>query len=102
MGQPISGFVAGAGLLDQQLVQDWASLQRGECVVVLSPGPFQYAAYVDDRTEDGQLIWAIEEGTGCRRLFLRGDPVAFYLSGAHGDVVPQDNQSVQQEVPLHA
>jgi hypothetical protein len=36
-------------------------------------------AYVDDRADDGQLVWVIENGTGCRRLFVLGDPVTLYL-----------------------
>jgi hypothetical protein len=63
---------------DQQPVQGWASLQYGDCVEVWSIDSFLYAAYVDDRSDDGQLIWVVENGTGCRRLFVRDDPVTLY------------------------
>lgn len=63
---------------DQQPVHGWASLQHGDCVEVWSNGSFLYPAYVDDRADDGQLIWVIEYSTGCRRLFIRDDPVTLY------------------------
>ncbi len=62
----------------QQPVREWASLQYGEFVEVWSAGSFRYGAYVDDRAEDGTLIWVIENGTGSRRLFVRDDPVTLY------------------------
>lgn len=65
---------------DQQPVHEWASLQPGNRVEVWSEGLFPYTAYVDDRADDGQLIWLIENGTGCRRLFVRDDSVALYSS----------------------
>lgn len=66
-------------LPDRQPVRRWASLHHGECVEVWPTGSFCYAAYVDDRAEDGRLIWVIEKGTGSRHLFVRGDPVTLYL-----------------------
>lgn len=65
-------------LPDQQPVRDWAALQHGNCVEVWSNDSFLYAAYIDDRADDGQLIWVIEHGTGCRRLFVRDDPITLY------------------------
>ncbi|MFD1211785.1 hypothetical protein ACFQ36_07000 [Arthrobacter sp. GCM10027362] len=62
----------------RQLVREWTSLQHGDCVEVWSPDSFLYAAYVDDRSDDDQLIWVIENRTGCRRLFVRDDPVTLY------------------------
>jgi hypothetical protein len=62
----------------KQPVQDWTSLQPGDCVEVWSIDSFLYAAHVDDSAHDGQMIWIIENGTGCRRLFVRGDPVKLY------------------------
>jgi hypothetical protein len=59
-------------------VQEWASLQHGEYVEVWSHESFCYGAYVDDRSDDGQLIWVTENGTGSRRLFVRDDPVMLY------------------------
>lgn len=63
----------------QRPVRKWASLQRGECVEVWSYDSFLYTAYVDDRADDGRLIWVIENGAGSRRLFVRDDPVTLYL-----------------------
>lgn len=63
---------------DTPPVQDWASLQPGERVEVWSVNSFCYTAYVDDRADDGQLIWVIENGTGSRRLFIPDDPVELY------------------------
>lgn len=65
-------------LSDQRPVKSWDSLQHGNCVEVWSNDSFLYAAYVDDRADDGQLIWLVEYGTGSRRLFVRGDPVTLY------------------------
>lgn len=65
-------------LPDQRPVKSWDSLQHGNRVEVWSDGSFLYAAYVDDRADDGQLIWLVENGTGSRRLFVRSDPVTLY------------------------
>jgi hypothetical protein len=75
-------------LSDQQPVQDWASLRPGDCVEVSSVDSSLYAAYVDDRSDDGELIWVVENGTGCRRLFVRDDPVMLYSiqDSAHPNV----------------
>ncbi|WP_028265553.1 hypothetical protein [Arthrobacter sp. MA-N2] len=62
----------------RQPVQEWASLQRGNCLEVWSGGSFLYIAFVDDRAEDGHLLWVIENGTGSRRLFVRDDPITLY------------------------
>ena len=62
----------------RQPVQEWDSLQQGNGIEVWSNNSFLYLAYVDVRSDDGQLIWVIENGTGGRRLFVRGDPVTLY------------------------
>ena len=62
----------------QEPVRAWDSLQHGNCIEVWSSNSFLYLAYVDVRSDDGQLIWVIENGTGDRRLFVRGDPVTLY------------------------
>ena len=64
---------------DQLPVRGWESLQRGERVEVWSLDSFRYVAYIDDRADDGTLIWVIEDGMGCRHLLVRGDPVTLYL-----------------------
>lgn len=63
---------------DQQPVPGWDSLQHGNCIEVWSNNSFLYLAYVDVRSDDGQLIWVVENGTGGRRLFVRDDPVTLY------------------------
>ncbi|WP_458106606.1 hypothetical protein [Arthrobacter sp. R3-55] len=39
---------------------------------------FLFTAYVDDRTEDGEVLWVIEERIGTRRLLLRSDDATLY------------------------
>ncbi|WP_115788439.1 hypothetical protein [Arthrobacter silvisoli] len=63
----------------QPPARKWASLRRGECVEVWSVDSYLYTAFVDDRADDGRLIWVIENGTGSRRLFVRDDPVTLYV-----------------------
>ncbi|WP_028266016.1 hypothetical protein [Arthrobacter sp. MA-N2] len=62
----------------QQPVRGWNSLQYGNCVEFGSNGSFLYAAYIDGRADDGHLIWVIENGTGCRYLFVRDAPITLY------------------------
>jgi hypothetical protein len=62
----------------QNPVREWTSLQHGDLVEVWSNDLFRYAAYVDDRADDGRLHWVIENGTGSRRLFVQEDPVTLY------------------------
>ncbi len=67
--------------------QEWATLQRGECLEVWSEDSFRYAAYVDDLALDGRFVWIIENGTGCRRLFVRGDSVDLYTFPEAGSIM---------------
>ncbi|MDJ0358607.1 hypothetical protein QMG52_21700 [Paenarthrobacter sp. PH39-S1] len=76
--QTLGPFRGSRRFPDQQPVRAWASLQHGECVEVWSIDSFCYAAYVDERADDGRLIWVIENGTGSRHLLVRGDPVTLY------------------------
>ena len=57
---------------------EWASLRYGDRVEVWSDNSFRYTAYVDDRADDGRLLWLVENGTGSRRLFVRDDAVTLY------------------------
>ncbi|MBM6623527.1 hypothetical protein JTF08_18150, partial [Micrococcaceae bacterium RIT802] len=61
-----------------QPVQAWDSLQHGDRVSVWSLDSFLYTACVDDRTDDGRLVWVIENGPGGRRLIFRDDPVILF------------------------
>lgn len=63
---------------DQEPVHEWANLQHGDRVQVWSNGSFLYPAFVDDRADNGEVIWVTEHGTGSRRLFVRDDPVTLY------------------------
>lgn len=65
-------------LPDQQPARRWRSLAHRERGEVRSMDSFRYAAYVDDLSEDGRLIWAIQEGAGSRRFFVHGDLVTRY------------------------
>jgi hypothetical protein len=64
----------------QQPVRDWTSLRRGECIEIRPSGSPRYRAYVDDRAEDGRLLWVIEKGIGSRRLFVSDDPITLYFT----------------------
>ena len=46
----------------------WTSLQRGDIVTLHRYGVRCHKGTVDERTEDGQMIWVID-GIGDRRLF---------------------------------
>ncbi|WP_214971570.1 hypothetical protein [Arthrobacter sp. ISL-5] len=50
----------------------------GEMVEVWAGGSYAYMAYIDDRSNDGQLLWIIEDGTATRTLFLRDDNITLY------------------------
>jgi hypothetical protein len=60
-------------------IEEWNCLTHGDSVDIWSFGSFLYTGYVDDRTDDGQVIWVIECETAVRRLFLRSD-VTLYPS----------------------
>lgn len=62
----------------QNPVLEWASLGHGDRVDVWSDNSFRYTAYVDDRADDGRLLWLIENGTGSRRIFVHDDNVLLY------------------------
>lgn len=61
-----------------QQVQQWNILRPGEFVELWSGDSYLYLALVDDLSEDGKIIWLIEDGTGSRRLHIRGDAVTLY------------------------
>jgi hypothetical protein len=60
------------------MYRSWELFSRGDRVEIWSMDQFMFTAYVDECTEDGQVLWAIEERTGARRLFLRSDYVTLY------------------------
>jgi hypothetical protein len=60
------------------MYREWHFFKNGDRVEVWSMNTFLFAARVDDRTEDGEVLWVIEECTGMRRLFLRRDKVTLY------------------------
>lgn len=59
-------------------VRKWNILRPGDFVEVWSMDSYLYLAFVDDLSEDGDIIWLVEDGTGSRRLFIRGDAVTLY------------------------
>jgi hypothetical protein len=46
----------------------WTSLQRGDVVTLLRKGVQCHKGTIDERSEDGHLIW-VTDGIGDRRLF---------------------------------
>lgn len=60
------------------MYREWHFFKSGGRVEIWSMNTFLFAARVDDRTEDGEVVWVIEERTGMRRLFLRSDKVTLY------------------------
>ena len=60
------------------MYREWHFFKNGDRVEIWSMNTFLCAARVDDRTEDGEVLWVIEECTGMRRLFLRRDKVTLY------------------------
>jgi hypothetical protein len=49
-------------------VSMWTSLQRGDVVTLNRHGVRCHQGTIDERTDDGQMIWVID-GLGDRRLF---------------------------------
>ena len=56
----------------------WQSLCLGDRVEVWAEDRVIFCGSVSDRTEDGEVLWLIEDGLGSRRFFLRGDNVSIY------------------------
>jgi hypothetical protein len=48
--------------------QDWSSLQRGDLVDVTEAGGYTYAARVETKTEQSDVIWIRRYGMGMRHL----------------------------------
>ncbi|YCK79633.1 hypothetical protein M1D89_00945 (plasmid) [Arthrobacter sp. D3-18] len=66
------------GLPGWQPFQNWEALAPGDLVEVWSEGTALHYAYVDDLSENGSIVWLVEDGTGSRRLVLRSDPITLY------------------------
>ncbi|MBT8162703.1 MULTISPECIES: hypothetical protein [Arthrobacter] len=49
-------------------VSEWTSLQRGDIVTLLRHGVQCHMGTIDERTEDGRMIW-VTDAIGDRRLF---------------------------------
>lgn len=56
----------------------WGSLEAGSRIEVRAKDSVPSTARVDEVSEDGLLIWIIEDRTGRRKLLLREDDVALY------------------------
>lgn len=59
-------------------INHWATLHPADWVEVWCGNSYSYIGYVDDRTDDGQIVWVIEDGTSTRRLYTRADTVELY------------------------
>lgn len=60
------------------MYRQWNFFKQGDRVEAWSMDSFLFTAYVDDRTEDGEVLWVIEERIGARRLLLRSDHITLY------------------------
>ncbi|MCO4252156.1 hypothetical protein [Pseudarthrobacter raffinosi] len=60
------------------MYRQWSFFKPGDRVEIWAENLFLFSARVDDRTDDGEVLWVIEERTGMRRLFLRSDGVTLY------------------------
>lgn len=60
------------------MYREWHLFRSGDRVEIWSLNTFMCSGHVDDRTDDGEILWVIEERTGTRRLFLRSDKVTLF------------------------
>lgn len=60
------------------MYRSWELFSHGDRVEIWSKNSFMFSAYVDECSDDGQVLWAVEERTGARRLFLRTDYITLY------------------------
>lgn len=54
-----------------KVVADWTALMPGDFVTVLESYTVPYSGWIDDLTEDGQIIWLVRAFGGGRRMFFR-------------------------------
>ena len=66
-------------MLQSRRVSMWATVQRGDAVTLSRRGVECHKGLVDERTEDGQTIWVIDE-IGDRRLFHIEDDCDLHVS----------------------
>lgn len=64
--------------LRSRLITNWAATEVGQPVEVRTSDRPLTKAEVDDRSEDGRLLWVTARPTGVRSLLVRGDNVALY------------------------
>lgn len=60
------------------MYRNWEHFNPGDRVEIWSADSLLFTAYVDECSKDGEVLWAVEERTGARRLFLRSDHVTLY------------------------
>jgi hypothetical protein len=58
----------------------WMSLRPGDIITFLKARTTVYAGFIEDRTDDGTVIWVIDSA-GSRRLFHIDDELNFVVSG---------------------
>nr|QKY82454.1 hypothetical protein [Arthrobacter sp. IN13] len=61
--------------------RSWTSLLPGDIITLLDSGNRVCDGFVDDRTDDGTVIWVVDV-IGGRRLFHIDDGVDFEVSGS--------------------
>lgn len=66
-------------MLQSRRISMWASVQRGDAVTLSQRGVECHKGLVDERTDDGQTIWVIDE-IGDRRLFHIEDDCDLQIS----------------------
>jgi hypothetical protein len=59
------------------VVADWTALMPGDFVTVLESYTVPHSGWIDDLTEDGNIIWLLRASGGGRRMFFRenGDTI---------------------------
>lgn len=58
----------------------WLSLQHGDVMTLSRRGVRCHHGFIDDRTDDGLIVWVTDE-VGHRRLFHLEDEYNFEVSG---------------------
>jgi hypothetical protein len=62
----------------------WKSLLPGDVITILDAGTVVCSGYIEDRTENGTVIWIMEK-IGGRRLFHIDDEYDFEVSAKRHD-----------------
>jgi hypothetical protein len=66
--------------LNSSRTAKWLSLAQGDVITFSRRGLAHWGGVIDDRTEDGHIIWVTDE-VGTRRLVLSQDEYDFAVTG---------------------